>query len=123
MAAKVLFVVFSDEACRRNHAFRYALDLHRKGIVARVVVEGVATSSLRELDDPASDFAKLFHEAAGLGLVAGACRAACAGCRSDDPNRSVTGIAQAHGVPLLDGADGHASLEPFVRDGYQILII
>jgi hypothetical protein len=115
-------LVFSDEACRRNHAFRYALDLHRKGIVARIVLEGIATGSLRELDDPASDFAPLFREAAGLGLVAGACRAACGGCRSDDPNRSVIGIAEAHGVPLLDGAEGHASLEPFVREGYQVLV-
>ena len=122
MPAKVLFVVFSDEECRRNHAFRYALDLHRKGIVARIVIEGGATGSLRQLDDPASNFAKLFREAAGLGLVAGACRAACAGCRSDDPNRSVIGVAQTHGVPLLDGADGHASLEPFVREGYQVLV-
>jgi len=120
MSSKVLFVIFSDEPCRRNHAIRYALDLHHKGHVARIILEGAATGSMRELGDRGSDFSKLFWEAKDLGLVAGACRAASAGC--GDKNHSVLSIAQSNGIELLDAADWHASLEPFIRDGFQVVV-
>ncbi len=122
MSSKILFVVFSEEPCRRNHAFRYALDLHRKGHVPRIILEGAATGSLRELSDPSSDFASLFLEAERLGLIAGACRAASHGCKSEDESRNVVRVAESRGIALLDEADGHASLEPFVREGYQVVV-
>ena len=123
MTRKLLFIVFTDDACRRNHAFMYALDLTRHGHEVRLLIEGIATQALRELDEGSSSFARLFAQAQAQGLVAGACRKASEGCASGDPDRQVAGQAAARGVALLDGMDGHASIAAFVRDGYEIVVL
>ena len=117
MARKILFVVFTNDGCKRNHAYLWAADLARHGHQVRIVIEGEATQSLRERE---GRFGELFEQARGLGLVAGVCKAASAGCQ--DPARDVTAIATGLGLKLLDGADGHASLEPFVSDGYEVVV-
>ncbi|HCF60176.1 MAG TPA: hypothetical protein DFS52_19540 [Myxococcales bacterium] len=116
MTRKLLFVVFTNEPCRRNHAFMYAIDLARHGHEVRVVIEGEATQCLRERT---GRFGELFDEARGLGILAGACKAASAGCR--DEARDVTSLAGEIGLPLLDTLDGHAGIEPFVREGFEVV--
>jgi hypothetical protein len=34
----------------------------------------------------------------------------------------VTDVVSAQGVPLLSDLDGHAGIEPFVREGYEIVV-
>ena len=122
MPSKVLFVIFAKKACRRNHALRYAIDLHRKGHVARIILEGPATWAMKELSDPQSEFAMLFLEAKQAGLVAGACKSATSRRCSGNECSDLTLVADAHQIPLLDDIDGHSSIEPFVRDGYQVIV-
>ena len=122
MASKVLFVVFAKNACRRIHALRYALDLHQKGHVARIILEGRATCHIPEIADPHSEFGRLLAQAASEGLVAGACRTASSRRCSDNDCRDVASLTCSHSIKLLDDADGHASIEPFVRDGFQVIV-
>jgi hypothetical protein len=117
MKRKLLFVVFTNDACRRNHAFMYALDLARHGHQVRLLLEGEGAQCLRERE---GRFGELFAEAHGQGLLAGACKMASSGCQ--DESRDVTGIAREIGLPLIDTLDGHTSLEPFVREGYEIVL-
>lgn len=123
MTRKLLFLLFSDDACHRNHALMYALELDRAGHEVRLIVEGAATKGLHELGDPSSRFAELFREAAGRGLVAGACRRAASGCATEDPERKVTDMAVQNGVALLDDMQGHASIERFVSEGYELVVL
>ncbi len=116
MPRKLLFVVFTNDPCKRNHAFLWAADLARHGHQIRIVLEGEGTQSLKERE---GRFGELFEQARSLGLVAGACRAASGGCK--DPARDVTPIARELGLALLDGADGHASIAPFVDEGYEVV--
>jgi hypothetical protein len=116
MPRKMLFVVFTNDACRRNHAFMYAIDLARHGHVVRLILEGDATQSLRERE---GRFGELFEEARGLGLLVGACKTATTGCRN--PSRDVTGLARELGLPLIDTLDGHAGIESFVSEGYEVI--
>jgi hypothetical protein len=113
---KLLFVVFTNDACRRNHAFLYAIDLARHGHLVRLILEGDATQSLRERS---GRFGTLFEEARALGLLAGACKTATTGCR--DAARDVTGLAHELGLPLIDTLDGHAGIESFVSEGYEVV--
>ena len=122
MTRKLLFIGFTDEPCRRNHALMYALDLTEQGHEVRLLIEGLATGAFQELADRDSALARLFAEAMTRGLVVGACRKACSGCASDDPSRQVTELAAAQGVALLDGMDGHASIQAFVREGYELVV-
>ena len=113
---KLLFVVFTNDTCRRNHAFMYAIDLKRHGHDVRLIIEGEATQGLA---DRQGRFFELFEEARSLGLVVGACKTATAGC--SDPSRDLTAVARELALPLIDTLDGHAGIEPFVRDGYEIV--
>jgi hypothetical protein len=106
MNRKLLFVLFSDDACRQNHALLYALDLHAKG-------HGV----------PESRFGSLLREAQAAGILAGACARASSGCASDDPSRKVADLARERDVRLLSDLGGHAGIEPFVREGYELVFL
>ena len=117
MTRKILFVVFTNDGCKRNHAFMYAADLARHGHQVKLVLEGEGTQALRERE---GRFGELFEEARKLGILAGACKAASAGCQ--DPARDVTRIAKELGLPLIDSLAGHAGLEPFVSDGYEVVV-
>jgi hypothetical protein len=116
MKRKLLFVVFTNDACRRNHAFLYAIDLSRHGHDVRVIIEGDATQSLLERE---GRFGELFEEARSLGLLVGLCRTASAGC--SDPARDVTRLAEEAGLALIGTLDGHAGIEPFVSEGYEVV--
>jgi hypothetical protein len=118
MPRKLLFLVFTNDPCRRNHAFLYALDLARHGHQVQIVLEGEATRCLRERQ---GRFGELFAEAVRLGLLAGACKTASGGCATGDPAREVTDLAEEAGVPLLDAMQGHAGIAPFVNQGFEIV--
>jgi hypothetical protein len=116
MKRKLLFVVFTNDACKRNHAFLYANDLARRGHDVRLIIEGDATQCLLEREGL---FDKLLEEARGLGILAGLCKTASAGC--SDPSRDVTRLAEESGIELLDTLDGHAGIASFVAEGYEIV--
>ncbi len=116
MARKLLFVVFTNDPCKRNHAFMYAADLTRQGHTVRLLLEGEGTQCLRERE---GRFGELFDEAAKLGLFAGACAAASMGCA--DADRDVTPLAKQAGLSLLGDMSGHAGIGPFVRDGFEVV--
>ena len=114
---KLLFVVFTNDPCRRNHAFMYAADFARHGHEVRLLLEGEGAQCLRERE---GRFGELFEDARALGLLAGACKMASSGCQ--DPERDVTSLAVELGLPLIDTLGGHASLEPFVRQGFEVVL-
>jgi hypothetical protein len=120
---KLLFVLFSADACRQNHALMYALDLHEKGHAVKLILEGEATRMLGEIGAPGSRRGTLLRQACDAGIVAGACERASSGCASEDPTRKVAEVARSRGVGLLSGLDGHASIEPFVREGYELVVM
>ncbi|MBN1610929.1 MAG: hypothetical protein JW940_30135 [Polyangiaceae bacterium] len=117
MTRKLLFAVFTNDACRLNHAFMYAIDLARRGHAVRLILEGDATQSLRVRE---GRFAALFDEARALGLLEGVCRTAASGCA--EPSRDVLALAQDAGLPLLDSMRGHAGIGSFVDDGYEVIV-
>lgn len=116
MKRKILFLVFTNDACRRNHAFMYAVDLARRGHDIRLLVEGEATRCLLEREGL---FGELFEAARGLGVLVGLCRAASAGC--GDASQDVTCLAEQSGLTLIDNLDGHAGIASFVEDGYEVV--
>jgi len=116
MSRKLLFLVFTNDACKRNHAFMYAADLTRHGHTVRIILDGEGTQCLRERE---GRFGELFEELRNLGVLAGACKTASAGCKEE--GRDVTPLAVAAGLPLLGEMAGHAGIESFVRDGFEIV--
>lgn len=122
MTRKLLFLVFTDEACRQNHALLYATDLRSKGHDVKVILEGAATGSFRLLDDKESMFSRLFARAKDMGIIAGACKRASGGCATGREDRNVADIVEREGVQMLSDLEGHAGIEAFVRDGYEVIV-
>ncbi|MBN1534851.1 MAG: hypothetical protein JXA20_19425 [Spirochaetes bacterium] len=124
MKRKLLFVLFADDVCRQNHAFMYALDLHRQGHETRIIVEGPATRLFDErLGDRESKFYGLFAEAKELGLIAGACGAASAGCANRKDDVVISDLVSREGVNLLSGMYGHAGIGSYADQGYELVIV
>ena len=122
MKRKILFVLFAEDVCRQLHTFLYARDLHRKGYETKVIVEGMATRLLADLDQAPAMLRQAVADAKAAGLIAGACRQASTGCGSAEDRNIVDAIA-AQGLALLDDLDNHASIEPFLRDGYEVITV
>lgn len=120
MGRKLLFAVFSEEACRQRHAFLYAIDLAKKGHEAKLLIEGPATRMFVDCLGKDEGFDQLYHEAKELGLIAGVCKTAAGGCRTPDQN--VTEVVRAEGLPLRDDCQQHAGIASFVDQGYEIVV-
>ena len=123
MKRRILFVLFASDACRQAHALWYALDLHRKGYDARLILEGPATQLLLELDKAGSELGALLARTQTEGILVGSCHGASIGCGSTEATSPAVAAAAGHAVPLLSDLDGHAAFEPFLRDGYEIVVI
>lgn len=122
MPRKILFVLFAEDVCRQLHAFMYANDLHRKGYQTRIIVEGMATRLLADLEQAPLRLQKAVTEAKTAGLIAGACLQASSGCGSAE-DRDIVDAIKARDVAFLSDLDNHAGIEPFIRDGYEIIAI
>jgi hypothetical protein len=122
MQRKILFVLFAEDVCRQLHTFLYARDLHRKGYQTKVILEGMATRLLADLLQAPPLLQKAVADAKAAGLIAGACRQASTGCGSPE-DRNVVDAIRGHGIGLLDDLDNHAGIEPFVREGYEVIAI
>ena len=118
MAVKIVFVLFAgpEMPCKLQHAFLFARDVLKRGGEAKIVFEGNSPKWLLELANPAHKLAKMFDRVKAAGLVAGVCK----GCAL---MHGAAKVAEAQGLPLLDGAFGHASLVPFVTDGYEVITL
>ena len=117
MARKLLLVVFTNDGCRRNHAFMHAIDWAQHGHTVRIVLDGEAVQCLRVRE---GRFPALYEEASRLGLIEGVCKAASSGC--GDEARDVTALALERDLTLLDSMRGHAGVARFVDEGYEVIV-
>jgi hypothetical protein len=116
---KLLLLVFTNEPCKRNHAFMHAIDLGRQGHEIRIILEGEATRCLAECE---GRFGELFAAAVKQGILAGACRTASHGCSTNDSARDVAALAIRQGIPLLDDMDGHAATGDYISEGFELIV-
>jgi predicted peroxiredoxin len=122
MQRKILFVLFAEDVCRQLHTLMYASDLHRKGYQTKVIIEGMATRLLADLDKAPPRLQKAVADAQAAGLIAGACLQASTGCGSAE-DRNVVDAIRAQGVGFLSDLENHAGIEPFLREGYEVIAI
>ena len=118
---KMLFVVFTDDDCKLNHALLYANDLAEEGYKVKVILEGVATKVVNKLEQEGNEyFKKLFNQAISHNIIAGACEKASGGCQN--PKISVLSIMKKNKIPMLNNLAGHASISEYIEDGFELVI-
>ncbi|MBN2718500.1 MAG: LarC family nickel insertion protein [Deltaproteobacteria bacterium] len=115
---KFLLVVFTNEPCKRNHAFMHALDLSQHGHIVKLLIEGEATQCLGERE---GKFGELFALADQKGLIAGACKTAAHGCSTGDLSRNVVELAKQQNIQLISGMREHAAIGDYVSSGFELV--
>jgi len=111
---KVAMFVFNGSPMCFVHVLLNALDMHGRGDVVQIVMEGEATQLVAELAKPDNWLHNLWEKACEKELVAGACKA-CAQKLGAKP-----GI-EAQGMKLLDDMNGHPGMAAFREQGYEIM--
>jgi hypothetical protein len=115
---RIVFVLFAgpDRPCMAQHALIFARDVARRGGEARIVFEGQSPKLLIALHEGQHPMFSLFNQARAEGLLSGVCRGCAAAHGALD-------ASEALGLTLLDEAFGHASMVPFMEQGYQIVAL
>ncbi len=112
---KIILFAFNSEPGCFAHVLLHALDLTEKGFEARIVIEGSATSLVKELEEEGKPFATLYRAVREKGLIECVCEA-CA------RKTGALGYAKGQGLRIAGEMKGHPSLDTYIREGYEILI-
>ena len=110
----VLLVAFQGEAMCFVHVLLNALDMRRRGLTAKIIIEGMAVTLPGELIKPEHTFHDLYLKTKEAGSIAGVCQAC-------SMKMGVLGEIKAQGLPLLADMNGHPSLGRYLEEGYTIL--
>jgi len=98
------------------HVLLNAIDLHEKGGVVKIILEGEATKLVLELRKPENPLHSLYGKAKKLGLIDAVCRA-CA------QKMGTLDAAVAEGLRIADDTAGHAGMAPYIEQGYEIITL
>ncbi len=109
----IVWFAFKGEEICFTHILLNALDAHRQGHEARIVIEGEAVRLVEPLQ---KNEHPLFAKALNAGLIDGICRACSAKLGVLDYNASC-------GIALLEDMSGHPSMEPYLRQGFQVITL
>ena len=111
---KVLLYVFRDSEICFVHVLLNALDMHKKGFIVKIILEGPSCTLPAKLAKPDAKFHKLYLQVKELGLIDCVCKA-CANLlnASDD--------CTAENLALKGEMSGHPALSDYILDGYQVI--
>jgi hypothetical protein len=102
--------------CKLAHGLLWALDVANNGGEAKVIFEGQSPKWLLTLPGEDHPQHKLYVRLKGMGIIDGVCK----GCAVVN---GALEAAQAEGLSLLTDAGGHASLRPYLEDGFEIVML
>lgn len=110
---KVAIVSFQGEMPCFVHALLNVWNYHERGYDAALIIEGASTKLL--LDVAQSPKGELWEKIKEAGLVKSVCKACAAQMGS-------LAEAERQGLPIDAALAGHSDLEPFTREGYEIIL-
>ncbi len=111
---KIVFFAFRDNPLCFVHVLLNSLDMAKKGIEGKIVLEGESVTLVPVMADPAHFLHPLYLKAKEQGLILGACRA-CAN------KLDVTDAMTQEGIPLIGEMSGHPAMSDFIENGYTLL--
>ena len=116
MSKKIVIFGFAEEPSCFIHALLNGLEMLDKGWDVKLIIEGMATKHVKNLNDPLKTFSPLYQMAKKKGLIEGVCRA-CA------KKMGVIESAEEQSLSLLGEMHGHPSMARYIEQGYEILTV
>ncbi|OQX14170.1 MAG: cytoplasmic protein [Desulfobulbaceae bacterium A2] len=111
---KIMFVAFRGEPLCFIHVLLNALDMHRRGLEGKIILEGESTRLVALMTQPDHFLHALYCQAREAGLVLGACHA-CA------TKLGAVAAVEQEGIPLIGPMAGHPALADYLEQGYTVL--
>jgi hypothetical protein len=110
---KIAIVSFQGEMPCFIHALLNVWNYHERGYEAALIIEGASTKLLSTIAN--SPQGKLWQRIKEAGLVKSVCKACAIQMGS-------LAAAEQQGLPIDSALSGHSDLEPFTREGYEIIL-
>lgn len=98
------------------HVLLNAIDLHDRGRVVKIILEGEATKLIIDLRKPEHPLHALYEKVKKLKLIDAVCRA-CA------IKMGALEAAEAEGLKIADEMAGHVGMAPYIEKGYTIVTL
>ncbi|RVU53949.1 cytoplasmic protein [Anaerosphaera multitolerans] len=111
---KVVFYAFQGEEMCFMHLLFNAIDMHKKGIETKIVIEGKATALIKTMVESDN---KLYKEVVGLGLIDAVCQA-CA-----HQMGVLEFVKNETDLPINADLLGHPPMAPYIKEGYDIITL
>ncbi len=111
---KIALFVFNGDPMCFIHVLLNGLDLNAKGHTIKIVMEGAATTLVKDLNSSGNPLQPLWQKALDLDLIEGVCKA-CAN------KMGARDAAAALGLQQLDEMSGHPAMSSFMDNGYEII--
>lgn len=110
---KIAIFAFRGDPLCFIHVMLNALDMKRRGIDVKVILEGESVTliqSMRESDN------KLFEQMVSAGLLDCVCKACSA-------KMGVLAYNESSGIRLCDEMNGHPAMATYLEQGYAIITL
>lgn len=111
---KTIFFAFRGDPLCFIHVLLNALDMHRRGLEGKIVLEGESTRLVALMRRPDHFLHTLYGQAREAGLIIGACRA-CA------TKLNALADIEEERIPLIGAMAGHPAVADYLTQGYTIL--
>lgn len=112
--AKIVIVAFRGDPMCFVHVLLNCLDMHEKGMTAKIVLEGEATRLVPEVAATGHPLHGLYKKAKAKSLFEAVCRA-CA------TKMGTVAAVEKEGLPLAGDMSGHPALAGYVAASYSII--
>lgn len=114
MDKKAAIVAMTGEVACFVHVLLNGLDMVKRGFDVKIIIEGKATSLVKDLAESEKPFAPIYAKVKEAGLIDCVCRA-CA------KTMGALDAVEDQGLPVCDDMSGHPSLAWYIEEGYQII--
>ncbi|HOO74594.1 MAG TPA: hypothetical protein PLS66_04820 [Tepiditoga sp.] len=110
---KIIFFAFRGEPMCFGHVMLNALDMYEKGYDVKIVLEGEAVKIPKLFEKKDN---KLYLKILEKKIFEGVCKAC-------SQQMGVLDFNEKSGIPLLGDMNGHPSMEKYINEGYEIIIL
>ncbi len=111
---KVVYFAFQKEKMCFMHILYNMLDLHEKGHTVKLVIEGASTALVQPLIEENN---LMFKKVMDLKLIDSVCKVCAVQMKAYDFIKKETQLK------LVDEMFGHPPMEPYLKEGYQVITL
>lgn len=110
---KYAFFAFKGELMCFVHVLINAIDMNKKGMDVKIIIEGEAVKLVKELQESGN---QLYVKVKDMGLIDCICKACSA-------KMGVLEYNEKTGISMGDEMNGHPSMASYIGQGYQIITL